>query len=288
MEINSTLTAENIEQQAIFEKPLNRLSFWQGLGVALKFLGIQILVMIPIMIAAYAIYGMDNQEATNNLTNGLGMTFGFSIGAWFLYKQRGLIATAFKWEMSFLKLIPIGFILVFCVSYIVGESMTYMPGYEAIVALYKEVFANIDPIFMFLGVVLIGPICEEIVFRGIILEGLLKNYSTQKAIVFSAAIFGLIHFIPIQVINAFFMGIVLGWIYLKTRSLWVCIALHVLNNGLSVLMGDESTESTRAMIGNDGLYIASFAAAALVAYLAYRGFQKVNEPAITIEESIQA
>lgn len=288
MEINSTLTAENVEQQAIFEKPLNRLSFWQGLGVALKFIGIQILVMIPITIAAYAIYGMDNPEATNNLINGLGMTFGFSIGAWFLYKQRGLITTAFNWETNFLKLIPIGFLLVFCVSYIVGESMTYMPGYEAIVAFYEEVFANIDPLFMFLGVVLIGPICEEIIFRGIILEGLLKNYSTQKAIIFSALIFGLIHFIPIQVINAFFMGIILGWIYLKTRSLWICIALHVINNGLSVLLGDMGTESTRTMIGNDLLYIASFAAAALVAYLAYRGFQKVNESAITIEQDIQA
>jgi len=286
MEINSTLTAENPAQQPIFEKPLNRLSFWQGLGVALKFFGIQILVMIPITIAAFAIYGMDNPEATSNLTNGLGMTFGFSIGAWVLYKQRGLIATAFNWEANFFKLIPIGFLLIFCISYIVGESMTYMPGYEAILALYEEVFASLDPTFMFLGVVLIGPICEEIIFRGIILEGLLKNYSTQKAIIFSALIFGLIHFIPIQVINASFMGLILGWIYLKTRSLWVCIALHVINNGLSVLLGDMGTESTRTMIGNDLLYIASFAVAGIIAYLAYLGFNKVNESAITIEKEI--
>lgn len=288
MEINSTLTTENLEQQPIFEKPLNRLSFWQGLGVALKFLGIQILVMIPITITIYTIYGMDNSEVTSNLINGLNLTLAFSIGAWVLYRQRGLITTAFNWEMNFLKLIPIGFLMVFCISYIVGELMTYMPGYEAIVAFYEEVFAGIDPIFMFLGVVLIGPICEEIVFRGIILEGLLKNYSHQKAVVFSAVIFGLIHLIPIQVINAFFMGIVLGWIYLKTRSLWVCIALHVINNGLSVLLGDAGTESTRTMIGNDVLYIASFAVAAFIAFLAYRGFQKVNEPIVTIEQDIQA
>lgn len=287
MEIDSTLTPENLEQQPISEMQDTALSFWGGIKLALLFLGVQILVTIPVAMIAMAVFGLENPEMYNNVTNAFNLTLGFAIGAWVLYRKRGLMTTAFQWRNTFIPLTIIGLFLSFSVSYIIGELMTYTPGYDAILEFYLSVFENLHPLVMLLGGVLIGPICEEIIFRGIILEGFLAKYTTKKAIIYSALIFGIIHFIPIQVVNAFFMGIVLGWIYIKTKSLWVCIGIHVLNNAIAFFAADSAVESTRTMIGNDGLYIASFAAAAVIAYVAYLGFQKVNGKDIAVEEGMQ-
>ena len=279
MEANSTLSVENSVNTQETPTP-QPISFWKGVGIGLAFLGIQLLVIIPIMIIGFAIFGMDNEEAGINFTMGLGLPLAFIIATWVFYKKRGLINTAFQWNFNFLKLIPLGLVLVSGVSYVVGEAMTYMPDYQALLESYKAMFAGINPIVLIIGGVIIGPICEEIIFRGVILEGLQKKYNPTKAIIFSALIFGLIHLQPLQVISAFFAGLVLGWIYLKTQSLWVCIALHVINNFISFTFEDFGTESTREYFGNDLLYLGSFAVAALIAYLGYWGFKKVIDSSV--------
>ena len=51
----------------------------------------------------------------------------------------------------------------------------------------------------------------------------------------SALLFGLIHGIPVQIVNAFVVGLILGYIYLRTRSLMSVIVLHAINNGLAYI-----------------------------------------------------
>ena len=88
----------------------------------------------------------------------------------------------------------------------------------------------------FLTVVVAAPILEEWLCRGIILRGLLRQGSPWRAIVWSAAIFAIMHLNPWQAVPAFVLGILFGWIYWKTRSLWLCIFMHVVNNGFSFLL----------------------------------------------------
>ena len=83
-------------------------------------------------------------------------------------------------------------------------------------------------------IALIAPVVEEICFRGAITRALLQKYKPGWAIVFSALIFGIIHFNPVQTVNAFFAGLLLGWLYYRTRSIVPGIVLHVLNNSVSV------------------------------------------------------
>lgn len=80
-----------------------------------------------------------------------------------------------------------------------------------------------------------GPAMEEFVFRGVILAGLLKKYSVKKSIVISALLFGIIHLNGIQVINAFFLGIFIGYIYVKTKSIYLCMYFHILFNALEFI-----------------------------------------------------
>lgn len=85
-------------------------------------------------------------------------------------------------------------------------------------------------------ITLIGPVFEEILFRGAITKILLKQYSPAKAIVISALLFGFIHGNPVQIIGAGCIGLLLGWIYYKTASLIPCIMIHVINNSSSVFL----------------------------------------------------
>ena len=86
-----------------------------------------------------------------------------------------------------------------------------------------------------LALVVIAPLTEELIFRGLILRGLLARTSPWRAIVISALLFALIHLNPWQFTTAFVAGLVLGWAYFRTGSLSLCMAGHALNNGLSLL-----------------------------------------------------
>ncbi|MCL2529494.1 MAG: CPBP family intramembrane metalloprotease [Coriobacteriia bacterium] len=83
-----------------------------------------------------------------------------------------------------------------------------------------------------LYVVLLGPIIEEIVFRGAILNRLAKH-GFNFALVASALLFGLYHGILFQGISAFFMGLLLGYVALRYSIKWAML-LHVLNNSIAV------------------------------------------------------
>ena len=98
-------------------------------------------------------------------------------------------------------------------------------------------FATSTPWAMaFLGII-IAPIFEEIVFRGIIMKGLTnKGVHPWKAIIFSALLFGIIHGNPWQFLGASVIGLVLGYIYWQSETLLLPILLHAFNNALVICL----------------------------------------------------
>lgn len=85
-------------------------------------------------------------------------------------------------------------------------------------------------------IVIAAPILEEVLCRGIILKGLLKNYSPTIAVPVSALFFAIIHMNPWQAIPAFASGLFLGWIYYKTNSVIPCMIIHATNNTAAALL----------------------------------------------------
>jgi len=86
-------------------------------------------------------------------------------------------------------------------------------------------------IFHFLTIVVAAALFEETIFRGIILDGFLRLYSPQKAIIYSAFLFALVHMNPLQFPHTMVLGTFLGWVYYRTQSIWPCIFVHMFNNG---------------------------------------------------------
>jgi hypothetical protein len=107
-------------------------------------------------------------------------------------------------------------------------------------------------------------------FRGIILDGFLKNYKPTHAILASALLFALLHGNLAQGIGAFMSGILLGWVYWKTKSIMPCIVLHLLNNsvafiGTQFIAIEDLNKSTQDLIGNDIMYTTIYVSAICIA-----------------------
>lgn len=134
-----------------------------------------------------------------------------------------------------------------------------------------------------LMLVVLAPVMEELLFRGILLESVRSKYSAGRAVVVSALLFGVIHLIPQQVVNAFVIGLLLGYIYVRTDSLWPVIVIHALNNGVAYLImqwSDGANLTVRSLIENDTTYAVVYGVAltALVAsgYMVWRSIEKIN------------
>ncbi|MFO0954397.1 MAG: type II CAAX endopeptidase family protein, partial [Isosphaeraceae bacterium] len=83
----------------------------------------------------------------------------------------------------------------------------------------------------------IPAVCEEVAFRGYILSGLERGHSARTAIVLSALLFGAMHVLVSlfqQLFNATLLGLVLGLLAVRSRSLLPGIVFHMINNGLAV------------------------------------------------------
>lgn len=80
--------------------------------------------------------------------------------------------------------------------------------------------------------VVVAPVTEEALFRGVILRGFLVRYRTGKAIASSALLFALFHLNPWQFAAGAATGMLFAWCFVRTRSLVPCIFGHAVNNSL--------------------------------------------------------
>lgn len=126
---------------------------------------------------------------------------------------------------------------------IVSPITSAIPIPESLESIFLAL-AKQNGIFSFITIVIAAPILEELIFRGIMLDGLLKIYSPLKAILISSLLFGVIHLNPWQFVAAFVIGIFSGWVYYKTQKLTLCILIHFSNNlfafGSGYFMDPES------------------------------------------------
>ncbi len=82
----------------------------------------------------------------------------------------------------------------------------------------------------FMSFVIVGPIHEELLYRGVIQRFLRTKYSGRVSILISSIIFGLAHIHPGLILSSFVLGLFLGYIYHKWDNLWYAIILHMLIN----------------------------------------------------------
>ncbi len=135
-----------------------------------------------------------------------------------------------------------------------------------------------------LTIVFLGPLSEELLFRGgvqtdfanIMQQECKNRFSTYLPLILSALIFAIIHLNPAQMPAAFILGFVLGFAYWWTGSLLAPICIHVFNNALACLLFflSPDNDSFIHFIGGPteagGIVLVSLVALGLIIWQMYR------------------
>lgn len=135
-------------------------------------------------------------------------------------------------------------------------------------------FTGQPSLLLILYAVILGPIEEELTFRGVILSSAKKALPFWAANFFQALLFGVFHMNFIQGIYAFFIGLFLGYLCKRGASIWLSIFLHILFN----LWGTFASSIT-ALLGNPLYSILFLLFSVLLGILGLVLFYKNTSPA---------
>lgn len=145
-----------------------------------------------------------------------------------LYKnmKKKNICFNMKWQNSFLN-----FILLGISSSLVLNIIIFDIGLQ-------ELSSDIStPIFSIISVAIIGPVLEELVFRGLIYNKLKESYRVGISILLVSLLFGLFHLNLVQGIYAFLISVIITYCYEKSSNLFIPILVHCSANiSVSILL----------------------------------------------------
>ena len=136
-------------------------------------------------------------------------------------------------RLSYAILLP--FTLHPLTSELINSLSWFFPPVPAGMAELMQHLKSANLALVILAFAVVPAICEEIAFRGFLLSGFRRGGRIGIAIVLSSCAFGIIHMIPHQVFNATLLGLVLGAMCIRNRSLFPGIAFHFVYNSIGVL-----------------------------------------------------
>jgi membrane protease YdiL (CAAX protease family) len=197
--------------------------------------GLDFIVGILLVVFGFAVdspaYGIATAIA-QFLSLGLAIFIGFR-------KTRKTFNQVFKFNgvSPSLWLIVIVFMLgfFFVISELDSLLNFVLPMPDFLQSIFASMTVDQGLILSIVLIIIIPGFMEELLCRGVILDGLRENYSPVKAIVVSALLFGLVHLNPWQFVGAFLIGLFSAWICLNTNSIWPSIYIHLFNNLLSLI-----------------------------------------------------
>ena len=140
---------------------------------------------------------------------------------------------------TYLLIFPMMFGMMLIGEFVTSQIPTTGPFFGDFYKFFEGLMSNLvdDQAVMVITAVIMAPIFEEIIFRGIIQKGMMNNgVEPWKAILLSSILFGLIHGNPWQFVGAILLGCVLGLVYYKTKSLLLPMLLHGFNNLCSAIL----------------------------------------------------
>lgn len=162
-----------------------------------------------------------------------------------------VVYTDYKSDLSRIglygKKVPFSKTMLFNILAVVGITICISVSLNNIILMsplvsMSEEYANASDafygstfVFEFLGSVLITPILEELLHRGVVYGRLRRMMNMWPAVIVSALVFAALHFNIIQFTYAFFIGIVLALFVEKTGHIYPAILAHIVANGIAVI-----------------------------------------------------
>lgn len=221
-------------------------TFWQAVNLIVLYTFLQTIIDFPL-----ALY--DYQHGTDWLQEPLlKIPIFFATTSIILFLGARFSGLPYReiFPMKFFHwlIIPLLLILLSSLQFFMNGITVYvdklLPPPSWFMELFSRLFESDHGVwFGILRVVILAPVVEELIFRGVIFSGFQRIYSAPLAIFFSALLFALFHLNPWQLGPTFLLGLLLGFVRLRTGSLLAAIFTHALHNGvifLSVYYQDVS------------------------------------------------
>ena len=123
------------------------------------------------------------------------------------------------------------------VATIVSAIVVYVLGalgIEAVPQVAEQALETIPPWLAIVAIVIAAPIAEEAFFRGVAFNAWLRERGRRTAYVGSALLFGVIHLNLVAFVPIVLLGLILAWVYERTRNIVGPIVVHAVFNGINV------------------------------------------------------
>ncbi|MDE5963068.1 MAG: CPBP family intramembrane metalloprotease [Alistipes sp.] len=206
------------------------------------------------------------------------------IGAILYRRKRGGAGKIVSFSVA--RLNPI--LLLWACVFLVAVSVVIEP--------LLALLPNLQPdfgrgVWTFVMLVVFAPLFEEFICRGVVLGSLRAKYGVMTAWLGSSLFFGVLHISPMLVVNAFVIGLILGYICLVTDSIWSSVILHAFNNAIAYTMLSIGDGELLLIdwIGNRNSYLAIYCAALVVAFVsAYKMWRTLRHMKETEKNPIGA
>lgn len=248
------------------------------------FLGAQLLVMLPVVVAAAVQSALENWEAAEQLYGVLyesAMLFTavsglLDIGVILLFyriRRKKLGDALWLRRVEGPGLLS-GAALAPALYLAVTVAMMALP--EAWLDSYAEASSGVSGggVIGIVAVVLVAPVVEEFIFRGLIMTRLAQAMPGWLAAALSAAIFGLCHGHPVWFAYTFVLGVLFGLMDLRLGSIWPSILAHMVFNGVGQVLDLLPEDDVVIM----GAYLVLVAAAVVLPVLARREVKALFRP----------
>lgn len=208
------------------------------------------LLVAPVgLIYGYVVYNRLAVAEIQPMLTSLSMLSGFLFMGLYLWrkgylKNDGRLYSPVSASYLTISLIA-GWSVIFLVDFVVS-GLRFLPDW--LESTFKTMQSNALGL---LCITLLGPVLEELLFRGAITKILLRKYDPRTAILLSGLVFGIFHINPAQVVGACLSGFLLAWLYYRTGSLIPGMLIHILNNTLSVYLSVAypDADTVRELLG---------------------------------------
>ena len=205
---------------------------WGILGIMIGTL----LFLVPALLFAPLLFGLDLGDMSFGAQLLISTLMGTGIPCWIVYRIRKKKTNigSFNFTIENPRIIPLIVLVAIPLNLgIAGPLIELVPMTDFFREMMREMvleMASDQGLLMFIALVIAAPILEELIFRGIMLDGLLRIYSPTKAVIVSSLLFGLVHLNPAQFVGGALVGGFMGWVYVHTRSVMATILIHAAFN----------------------------------------------------------
>ena len=223
-------------------RALRKHSVSVGVCLLISFLAQEIIILVLYLFGFGDL--LENNLSFQYSVYSLLLTVGAMMMPFFLYSLR-------KGRMSYIKALPfhsdvssdkmrlliaMGFGLCVAANSVASLASIFFSAF-GLEGEMPEVPASqngLDIFMNFVASAVAAPLVEEFIFRGVFMQPL-RRYGDRFAIVVTAAVFGVAHGRPANIVFAFLSGIIIGCAVVYSRSIWVGIIIHALNNAFSTI-----------------------------------------------------